>query len=120
MRVDEEHVDARALGRLFRAGTGPRPFRRPYYHATPCIPSNGFLLAQRLAAQKTLIHPIFGEVPTLPDGFRTRGFHVPRRHVPDSIATLRKLAAAMITILNRCPCCGRNGHVLLTQQELEG
>ena len=36
----------------------------------------------------------------------------PERHVPNSIATMRRrLVAALATTLSRCPCCAaRNGH----------
>lgn len=51
-----------------------RSWRGFHHHATLCIAAYGFLLAQRLAApKKTLPHPIFGEVPALPEGFRPRG-----------------------------------------------
>jgi hypothetical protein len=31
----------------------------------------------------------------------------PERHVPNSIATLRRrLIAKLVTVLSRCPCCG--------------
>jgi SRSO17 transposase len=51
-----------------------RSWRGFHHHATLCIAAYGFLLAQRLAApKKTLLHPIFGEVPALPEGFRPRG-----------------------------------------------
>jgi SRSO17 transposase len=51
-----------------------RSWRGFHHHATLCIAAYAFLLAQRIAApKKTLPHPIFGEVPTLPEGFRPRG-----------------------------------------------
>jgi SRSO17 transposase len=51
-----------------------RSWRGFHHHATLCIAAYGFLLAQRLAApKKTLPHPIFGEVPALPEDFRPRG-----------------------------------------------
>jgi SRSO17 transposase len=51
-----------------------RSWRGFHHHATLCIAAYGFLLAQRCAApKKTLPHPIFGEVPALPEGFRPRG-----------------------------------------------
>jgi SRSO17 transposase len=51
-----------------------RSWRGFHHHATLCIAAYGFLLAQRLAApKKTLLHPIFGQVPALPEGFRPRG-----------------------------------------------
>ena len=51
-----------------------RSWRGFHHHATLCITAYAFLLAQRLAApKKTLPHPIFGQVPALPNGFRPRG-----------------------------------------------
>ena len=51
-----------------------RSWRGFHHHATLCIATYAFLLTQRLAApKKTLPHPIFGEVPALPEGFRPRG-----------------------------------------------
>jgi SRSO17 transposase len=51
-----------------------RSWRGFHHHATLCVAAYAFLLAQRIAApKKTLPHPIFGQVPALPDGFRPRG-----------------------------------------------
>ena len=51
-----------------------RSWRGFHHHATLCITAYAFLLAQRLAApKKTLPHPIFGQVPALPNGFRPQG-----------------------------------------------
>ncbi|MDQ2964112.1 MAG: IS701 family transposase [Pseudomonadota bacterium] len=51
-----------------------RSWRGFHHHATLCIAAYAFLLTQRIAApKKTLPHPILGEVPALPDGFRPRG-----------------------------------------------
>jgi SRSO17 transposase len=51
-----------------------RSWRGFHHHATMCIAAYAFLLAQRIAApKKTLPHPIFGQVPALPEGFRPRG-----------------------------------------------
>lgn len=51
-----------------------RSWRGFHHHATLCVAAYAFLLAQRIAApKKTLPHPIFGQVPTLPEGFRPRG-----------------------------------------------
>jgi SRSO17 transposase len=55
-----------------------RSWRGFHHHATLCIAAYAFLLSQRLAApKKTLSHPIFGQVPTLPEGFRPRGSPAP-------------------------------------------
>lgn len=51
-----------------------RSWRGFHHHATLCIVAYAFLLTQRLVApKKTLPHPIFGEVPALPEDFRPRG-----------------------------------------------
>jgi len=51
-----------------------RSWRGFHHHASLCIAAYAFLLAQRIAApKKTLPHPILGEVPALPEGFRPRG-----------------------------------------------
>ena len=51
-----------------------RSWRGFHHHASLCIAAYGFLLAQRLTApKKTLLHPILGEIPALPEGFRPRG-----------------------------------------------
>jgi SRSO17 transposase len=51
-----------------------RSWRGFHHHATLCVAAYAFLLAQRIATpKKTLPHPIFGQVPALPEGFRPRG-----------------------------------------------
>jgi SRSO17 transposase len=68
-----------------------RSWRGFHHHATLCIAAYGFLLAQRIAApKKTLSHPIFGEVPALPEGFRPRGSPAkaaPRSRLDRHVAT---------------------------------
>jgi len=55
-----------------------RSWRGFHHHATLCIAAYGFLLAERLAGpKKTLHHPILGEIPALPAGFRPRGSPAP-------------------------------------------
>ena len=55
-----------------------RSWRGFHHHATLCVAAYAFLLAQRIAApKKTLPHPIFGQVPALPEGFRPRGSPAP-------------------------------------------
>jgi SRSO17 transposase len=51
-----------------------RSWRGFHHHATLCVAAYAFLLAQRIAApKKTPPHPIFGQAPALPEGFRPRG-----------------------------------------------
>ena len=68
-----------------------RSWRGFHHHATLCVAAYAFLLAQRIAApKKTLPHPIFGQVPALPDGFRPRGSPAkaaPRARLDNNAAT---------------------------------
>jgi SRSO17 transposase len=51
-----------------------RSWRGFHHHATLCIAAYGFLVTERLVAEKkTATHRLPGEVPTLPEGFRPRG-----------------------------------------------
>jgi len=53
-----------------------RSWRGFHHHATLCIAAYGFLVSERLVAEKkTPAHPhrLPGEVPSLPEGFRPRG-----------------------------------------------
>lgn len=55
-----------------------RSWRGFHHHASLCIAAYGFLAAERIAApKKTLHHPIFGQVPALPDDYRPRGSPAP-------------------------------------------
>src|SRR5205823_4273059 len=86
-----------------------RSWRGFHHHASLCIAAYAFLLAQRLAAPKKL-RLIRYSAKCLPYP-KASGPAAPlrrKRHVPDSITTLRlELAAALIAALDRCPCCGR-------------
>jgi SRSO17 transposase len=51
-----------------------RSWRGFHHHATLCIAAYGFLVTERLVAQKkTPARRLPGEVPSLPEGFRPRG-----------------------------------------------
>jgi SRSO17 transposase len=51
-----------------------RSWRGFHHHATLCIAAYGFLVTERLAAQKkTPTYRFLGEVSSLPEGFRPRG-----------------------------------------------
>jgi SRSO17 transposase len=51
-----------------------RSWRGFHHHATLCIAAYGFLVAERLTAQKkTPAHRLPREMPALPKGFRPRG-----------------------------------------------
>ena len=86
-----------------------RSWRGFHHHATLCIAAYGFLVTERLVAEKKL-QPIGYPAKCLPY-LKASGPGAPlrkQRHVPDSITTLRlELAAALLARLERCPCCGR-------------
>ena len=80
-----------------------------HHHATLCIAAYGFLIAERGA-----IPPLQDQLPPR----RSRDLPFPRvtdpeappirpqRHIPNSIATLRRrLIATLAKSLPRCPCC---------------
>ncbi|MCP5319461.1 MAG: IS701 family transposase [Pseudomonadales bacterium] len=55
-----------------------RSWRGFHHHASLCIAAYGFLVAERITApKKTLYHPVFGEIPALPEDYRPRGSPAP-------------------------------------------
>jgi SRSO17 transposase len=85
-----------------------RGWRGLHHHATLCIAAYGFLISERERIPPQQI---------VPPG-RSRNLHYPavtdpadpplrpERHVPNSIATMRRrLIAALVKTLPRCPCC---------------
>lgn len=50
-----------------------RSWRGFHHHATLCIAAYAFLLSERLVGPQKKHHPIPGEMPALPEGFRPRG-----------------------------------------------
>ena len=85
-----------------------RGWRGFHHHATLCIAAYGFLISEREG---------FPPQQIVPPG-RSRNLHYPavtdpadpplrpERHVPNSIATMRRrLIAALVKTLPRCPCC---------------
>jgi hypothetical protein len=86
-----------------------RGWRGPRHHITLCIAAYGFLIAEpaifppqdpeNTADPRRLAFPPVTD-PTTPP-LR------PERHIPNSIATLRRrLVVALVEHLPRCPCCG--------------
>jgi hypothetical protein len=81
-----------------------RAWRGFHHHATLCIAAYGFLIAERETIPPseprsrnlpypTVIDP--GDPPLRPE-----------RHIPNSIATMRRrLIGALVRSLPRCPCC---------------
>ena len=87
-----------------------RSWRGFHHHATLCIAAYGFLVSERetIPPQKQPAPSCSRKLqfPKLID----RGDPPlrPERHVPNSIATVRRrLNAALVSTLSRCPCCIR-------------
>ena len=86
-----------------------RGWRGFHHHATLCIAAYGYLISER-----ETIPPSGDRATTLYPQFALREGHLPKgtlplrpeRHVPNSIATMRRrLVATLATTLSRCPCC---------------
>jgi hypothetical protein len=117
------------LGLGHYEGRGWRGF---HHHAALCIAAYGFLVAERAAFPLGRQRRKDG-----PGGRRSQPSATPRllpvgpeRHVPHSIATMRRrIAHALAQLLPQCPCCSRSHHqslinlvcdaVRLVQQRLE-
>jgi len=85
-----------------------RGWRGFHHHATLCIAAYGFLISERETIPPSRPRST-GPFPKLavPDSYRPRAPPLrPERHVPNSIATMRRrLIAALVSTLPRCPCC---------------
>ena len=85
-----------------------RGWRGFHHHATLCIAAYGFLISEReTIPPQDLVAPGRSRhlrYPTVTD--REAPPLRPERHIPNSIATVRRrLIAALISRLPRCPCC---------------
>jgi hypothetical protein len=86
-----------------------RGWRGLHHRVTLCIAAYGFLIAKRAAFPphdpQTKDNPRRLPFPPVPDPAAPP--LRPERHIPDSIATLRRrLTVALVEYLPRCPCCG--------------
>ena len=86
-----------------------RGWRGFHHHATLCIAAYGFLISERetIPLSGTRSTELFKEITIpatlLPEGVSSSR---PERHIPNSIATIRRrLSAALVAMLSRCPCC---------------
>jgi hypothetical protein len=88
-----------------------------HHHAALSIAAYGFLMAERLVADKSVGgKKTSSNAKCLPFPRTTSPAVVLRaqRHVPTSIATLRhRLSYQLIARLGQCPCCGRASAKLL-------
>jgi hypothetical protein len=85
-----------------------RGWRGFHHHATLCIAAYGFLISERETIPPSGPRCAVQFPPSaLPDGYRPRGSAPrPERHIPNSIATVRRrLIAILVWRLPRCPCC---------------
>ena len=105
-RIERDYQELKQEFGLFHyEGRGWRGF---HHHATLRIAAYGFLLTTRLkthgGCKKTRLDY---KCLSYPKPTRRVAAGRMRRHVPDSIATLRfLLARAIARALARCPCCG--------------
>ena len=79
-----------------------------HHHATMSIAAYGFLISERetIPPSGTRSAALFS-LPPVPPSYRPRGSAMrPKRHIPNSIATMRRqLIVAVARSLSRCPCC---------------
>ena len=106
-RIERDYLDLKQeIGIGHYEGRGWRGF---HHHATLCIAAYAFLISERetippqdLVASGQSKKLVFPKV-TGQEDMPLR----PERHMPNSIATLkRRIAAALARALPRCPCCG--------------
>ena len=107
-RIERDYQELKQeVGLGHYEGRGWRGF---HHHATLCIAAYGFLISERETIPPSG-HPRAGRFQTsavsrrpVPEDPPLR----PERHVPNSIATLRRrIAVALADALPRCPCCLR-------------
>jgi hypothetical protein len=101
-RDDQELKPAIGLGHY--EGRGRRGCQ---HHASRCIAAYGLLAAERcLFPPQARCTRRRGAAPALPKGVRPRGARPAERHVPNSIAAIRRcLTVGRVRSLPRCPCC---------------
>jgi SRSO17 transposase len=105
-RIERDYQELKQeLGLGDYEGRGWRGF---HHHATLCIAAYGFLIAERgaIPPQDQVSPRSSRDLPfpmvTDPEAPPIR----PERHIPNSIATMRRrLIVALARILPRCPCC---------------
>jgi hypothetical protein len=104
-RIERDYQELKQeLGLGHYEGRGWRGF---HHHARLCVAAYGFLVAERVripprdgpprSSRRLLFPPV-----TNPEAPPIR----PERHVPNSIATVRRrLTVGLVRSLERCPCC---------------
>ncbi|APW39571.1 hypothetical protein RD110_22095 [Rhodoferax koreense] len=110
-RIERDYQDLKQdFGLGHYEGRGWRGF---HHHTSPNITAYGFLMTERLIAEKSGGGKInFSEcqMPTVPDDYRPEAVLRAQRHVKNSITTLRhRLAHKLIAQFVQCPCYGSVG-----------
>jgi hypothetical protein len=106
-RIEPDYLELKQeVGLGLFEGRGWRGF---HHHATMCIAAYGFLVSERSAFPPCRRPALLRAKPALPEGYRSRGSPTrPERHVPSSIARVRRyLDAGLVDRPPRCPCCAR-------------
>jgi Transposase DDE domain len=87
-----------------------RGWRGFHHHATLCIAAYGFLVSERETIPPAdLVPPGCSRNLPFPPVINPEAPPIrPERHIPNSIATMRRrLIIALTRRLSRCPCCSR-------------
>jgi SRSO17 transposase len=108
--IERDYLELKQeLGLGHYEGRGWRGF---HHHAALCIAAYGFLVAERAAFPPPRAPAAAGWSRRLPFPAVSNPAAPPlrpERHVPHSIATLRRrIAHALAQLLPRCPCCHRS------------
>ena len=108
-RIERDYQELKQeLGLGHYEGRGWRGF---HHHASLCIAAYGFLVAERCLSPLAAASPGGGSGHLRHPGASGRAAPPPvrpERHVPHSIASIRRrLAAGLVRRLPRCPCCLR-------------
>ena len=96
-----------------------RNWRGFHHHASLCIAAYGFLIAERCLFPLNSVASAGGSKHLrYPQASSRGGLPVrPERHVPSSIASIRRqLAIRLVKALPRCPCCLRQQRPLMNEK----
>ena len=105
-RIERDYQELKQeVGLGHYEGRGWRGF---HHHATLCIAAYGFLISERETIPPSADrHAALFPQPAVPRVTDPEAPPLrPERHVPNSIATMRRrLIVALVASLPRCPCC---------------
>ena len=104
-RIERDYHDLKQeIGLGHFEGRGWRGF---HHHATLCIAAYGFLIGERETIPPQQLVPALASRQLAYPKVTSRGVPLrPERHIPNSIATMRRqITVALARKLSRCPCC---------------